>query len=271
MITASTSDADAPAVEEGTLTIGEQRLFYRRLVPHHTAPGPHLVFLHEALGCTAMWHDFPAQVATDTGRPAIVYDRAGYGRSSRMPDQPRDKSYLHREAEIVLPKLLTRLQIDQALLIGHSDGGSIALLAAAACPAKVTGIVTEAAHVFVESITRQGIREALASYEPQGLEKRLTRYHGDRTRGLFCAWADTWLSAAFQDWNIEDYLGRIRCPALIIQGLEDQYGSPRQVEAIVAGIGPRATPLFIPGCGHIPHREAPGRVRGAIAKFVAAL
>jgi pimeloyl-ACP methyl ester carboxylesterase len=272
MNTESTSAAEAPAVEENFMALGKERLFYRRLIPGPTtpAPGPTLVFLHEALGCTAMWHDFPAQVATDTGRPAIVYDRAGYGRSSRMSDRPRDKSYLHREAEMVLPELLTRLQIDQALLIGHSDGGSIALLAAAACPAKVAGIVTEAAHVFVESITRQGIREALASYEPRGLEKRLARYHGDRTRGLFGAWADTWLSSAFRDWNIEDCLGRIRCPALVIQGLEDQYGSPRQVEAIVAGIGPQATPLLIPGCGHRPHREAPGRVRAAIAKFVAA-
>jgi pimeloyl-ACP methyl ester carboxylesterase len=135
----------------------------------------------------------------------------------------------------------------------------------------VAGIVTEAAHVFVESITREGIREALASYEPHGLEKRLARYHGDRAHDLFFAWADTWLSPGFQDWNIENCLGRIQCPALIIQGLEDQYGSPRQVNSIVAGIGPHAVPLFISGCGHAPHRDAPRRVRRAIAEFVGAL
>ena len=273
MNTESTSAAEAPAVEEGLFALGQQRLFYRRLIPggDTTDSGPTLVFLHEALGCTAMWHDFPAQVVNDTGLPAIIYDRAGYGNASRMPDHPRDKTYLHREAEIVLPQLLAGLGIDRALLIGHSDGGSIALLAAAACPEKVAGIVTEAAHVFVESITRQGIREALASYEPRSLEKRLARYHGDRTRGLFRAWAETWLSAAFRDWNIENCLGRIQCPALIIQGVEDQYGSPRQVEAIVAGIGPPATALLIPGCGHIPHRDTPGRVRQAIVEFVTAL
>lgn len=273
MNTKSTSAAEAPAVEEGFFEIGKQRLFYRRLIPAGTStdPGPTLVFLHEALGCTAMWHDFPAQVVNDTGLPAIVYDRAGYGNSSRMPDHARDKTYLHREAEIVLPQLLAGLRINHALLVGHSDGGSIALLAAAAGPEKVAGIITEAAHVFVESITRQGIREALASYEPRGLEKRLARYHGDRTRGLFHAWADTWLSTAFRDWNIENSLGRIQCPALVIQGVEDPYGSRRQVDAIVAGIGPCATALLIPDCGHIPHRDAPGRVRRAIAEFAASL
>jgi pimeloyl-ACP methyl ester carboxylesterase len=269
----SPSTADVMVLEEGTLEMKEHCLFYRRLRPRDTktASDTALVFLHEALGCTAMWHDFPAQVARDTRMPAIIYDRAGYGRSSRSPYRPRDRSYLHCEAQVVLPQLLERLQVDQAILIGHSDGGSIALLAAAACPDKVAGIVTEAAHVFVESITRGGIREALAAYEPHGLEKRLARYHGDRAQDLFFAWADTWLSPGFQDWNIENCLGRIQCPALIIQGLEDQYGSPRQVNSIVAGIGTHAVPLFIPGCGHAPHRDAPRRVRRAIAEFVATL
>ena len=269
----SSSTVDAMALEEGSFEMKEQRLFFRRLTPRDPAAAPStaLVFLHEALGGTAMWHDFPAQVAKDTRLPTIIYDRAGYGRSSRLPYRPRDKSYLHHEAQVVLPQLLERLQVGRAILIGHSDGGSIALLAAAACPDKVAGIVTEAAHVFVEPITREGIREALAAYEPHGLEKRLARYHGDRAQGLFYAWADTWLSPGFQDWNIENCLGRIRCPALIIQGREDQYGSPRQVDAIVAGIGAQAVPLLIPGSGHAPHRDDPPRVRRAIAEFAAPL
>jgi pimeloyl-ACP methyl ester carboxylesterase len=268
----ATSTADDVEIEESTLDIRDQQLFYRRLTPRGNAAqsAPTLVFLHEALGCAAMWHDFPTQVARDTGLPAIVYDRAGYGRSSRLPDGPRDNLYLHHEAQVVLPQVLKRLPADPAVLVGHSDGGSIALLAAA-CSDKVVGIVTEAAHVFVEPVTRQGIRDAVAAYEPQDLEKKLARYHGDRTRGLFFAWADTWLSPAFRDWNIEDCLGRIRCPALIVQGLEDQYGSRRQVEAIAAGIGAHAIPLLIPGCGHAPHRDAPGRVRRAIAEFVRGL
>ena len=267
------SAASGPlAIQEGALTIRHQRLFYRRMVSPRYAPDtkPHLVFLHEALGCTAMWHDFPAKVAYDTGLPTIVYDRSGYGRS---PDQrpPRGKDYLHREAQKVLPRLLEYLQIERAILIGHSDGGSIALLSAAACPDRIAGIVTEAAHVFVESLTLEGIRETVAAYETRRLEQRLARYHGAKGRKLFFAWADTWQSASFRSWNIENCLGMIQCPALIIQGREDPYGSARQVESIVTGIGAQATPMFIPACGHAPHRDRPESVREAIAAFVAPL
>lgn len=265
-------------VQDDIVALGAQRLFCRRLTPGRGGadPGPTLVFLHEALGCTAMWHDFPDRVARATGLPALIYDRAGHGRSSAVspgtPDKgARDKAYLHVEAEVVLPHLLERLHIDAALLVGHSDGGSIALLAAAACPARIVGIVTEAAHVFVETLTRQGVRKTLAAYEERDLEARLARYHGDQTRTLFFAWAHTWLSPSFRGWNIEARLGRIRCPALVIQGTADPYGTPRQVEAIVAGIGPRAAPLLIPGGGHTPHREAPDLVRDAIAEFAAPL
>ena len=255
--------------QEGLLTIQHQRLFYRRMA----APGfklntqPHLVFLHEGLGCTAMWHDFPARVASDTGLPCVIYDRSGHGQSSGHAP-PRDKRYLHIEAQDILPQLLDSLQIDRAILIGHSDGGSIALLTAAACPERIAGIVTEAAHVFVEPLTLEGIRETVAAYEPRHLEQRLTRYHGSKARNLFFAWADTWQSPSFRRWNIEDCLGRIQCPTLVIQGREDPYGSARQVESIVNGIGPQATPLLIPRCGHAPHRDTPERVREAIAQFV---
>ena len=254
--------------EEGTLRMNRQPLYYRRLVPLPKRPhrGPALVFLHEALGCTAMWHAFPARVAAATGLSAVSFDRAGYGRSPRTP-RPRTKDYLQREAESVLPRVLEALGIQHAILVGHSDGGSIALLAAAALPRTVVGIVTEAAHVFVEPITRAGIRTALAAFAPRQLEQRLARYHGARTRALFFAWADTWLSETFRDWNIEACLARIRCPALVIQGRDDPYGSEAQVRAIVAGIGPGARALLLPACGHIPHRSAPGKVCDAIAAF----
>lgn len=256
-------------IQEETLTIRRQRLFYRRLAPLRLGAGttPHLVFLHEGLGCTAMWHDFPDQVVTDTGLPGIVYDRTGHGRS-QINHRPRDKHYLHVEAQDILPRLLEHLQIERAILIGHSDGGSIALLAAAACPDRIAGIVTEAAHVFVEPLTLQGIRETVAAYEPRHLEQRLARYHGTKARGLFFAWADTWQSASFRNWNIEDCLGGIQCPALVIQGRDDPYGSPRQVQSIVAGIGSQATAMLIPACGHAPHRDTPEPVREAIAEFV---
>ena len=145
------------------------------------------------------------------------------------------------------------------------------MLAAAACPERIAGIVTEAAHVFVEPITLEGIRDAVSAYEARNLEQRLTRYHGTKTRSLFYAWAETWLSDPFRQWNIEDCLGKIQCPALIIQGREDPYGSDRQVQAIVDGIGRQAKPVHIDACGHAPHRDAPQRVRTAITAFAAAL
>lgn len=259
------------SIQEGTLAIRRQHLFYRRVappVPSGSDPKPSLVFLHEGLGCTAMWHDFPACVVRDTGLPAIAYDRLGYGRSSGAP-HPRDKHYLHQEAQAVLPRVLDDLQVERAILVGHSDGGSIALLAAAA-GGKIAGIITEAAHVFVEPITIEGIREAVAAYGPRHLEQRLARYHGAKARELFFAWSDTWLSESFQNWNIEDCLDRITCPALVMQGRADPYGSERQVRSIVAGIGPRARAMLLPG-GHALHRDAPELVRRAIADFVETL
>ena len=260
------------AIHEGRVTIQDQQLFYRQMVDQGLNPSrkSHLVFLHEGLGCTAMWHDFPTLVAGDTGLPCVVYDRSGYGRSSRH-SSPRDERYLHIEAQDILPRLLDLLQIERAILIGHSDGGSIALLTAAACPERIAGIVTEAAHVFVEPITLEGIRDTVAAYDPRHLEQRLARYHGEKARELFFAWADTWQSSSFRNWNIEDCLGMIQCPALIIQGRDDPYGSVRQVESIVSGIGSQATPLLIPNCGHAPHRDVPGQVRDAINDFVASL
>lgn len=258
--------------EEGVLAVDAQPLYYRRLAPRSSGPllGPSIVFLHEALGCTAMWHDFPARVAGDTGLASVSYDRSGYGRSHDTPHR-KGKDYLHREAEVVLPRVLERLGIERAILVGHSDGGSIALLAAAALPQVIVGIVTEAAHVFVESVTLAGIRETQAAYAPRRLEKRLARYHGGKARDLFRAWAATWLSESFRDWNIEACLKRIRCPALVIQGRNDPYGTRQQVGAIVDGIGPRARPLLLSDCGHTPHRTAPAEVRQAIAAFSAEL
>jgi len=260
-------------VDEGRLQVAEQALYYRRITAVDATPSgraPSLVLLHEGLGCTAMWHDFPAALAGATQHSVVSYDRWGYGRSPKR-STPWQKNYLHVEAQDVLPQVLEELGINNAVLVGHSDGGSIALLAAAACPQKITAIVTEAAHVFVESITLQGIRQTVRLFGQRQLERRLAGYHGDKAFVVFRTWADTWLSPSFRDWNIEDCLGRVQCPALIIQGREDNYGTARQVESIVAGIGPKAQPMFIPECGHAPHRDAPEHVRDAIVEFVSAL
>ncbi|MDJ0856870.1 MAG: alpha/beta hydrolase [Desulfobacterales bacterium] len=239
------------------------------LTPVDRAPveGPWLVFLHEGLGCTAMWHDFPHRLANATQTPALVYDRRGYGRSGPRR-RPPGVDYLQEEAETILPALLAHFGIGTALLIGHSDGGTIALHFASRFRQRVIGVIAEAAHVFVESVTLEGIQVAVEAFEHGGLRDQLSRYHGAHTRDMFYHWADVWRSEAFRNWNIEACLPHIRCAVLVIQGLEDRYGTIRQVDAITNGIGTRARRYLIPSCGHTPHREAPRRTLAAMRRFI---
>ena len=233
-------------------------------------PGEILLFLHEGLGSIAQWRDFPQALCRATGLPAVVYERWGYGGADPL-DAPRTVRYLHEEALRSLPEVLRQLRIERSILIGHSDGGSIALIFSSAWPEKVRGIITEAAHVFVEEVTLAGIREAVRAYAASDLPERLSRYHGGNTDGAFRGWSDIWLSPAFREWNIEDCLAGVRCPVLAIQGQDDEYGTPAQVAAIVRGVSGPAEPLLVPGCGHIPHHQARGRVLDAMARFVRAL
>lgn len=256
---------------EECVTIGAASIHVHRLRPSpesHSAGRPTLVFLHDSLGCVETWRDFPQALAERAGLDAVVYDRQGYGRSSPFGPAPRTLQYLDEEAG-VLRALLDRLEIGSAILFGHSDGGSIALIGAAVYPTRVAAVMTEGAHVFVEDITLQGIRDARVSLGTTDLAERLARYHGDKVPALASAWIDTWLSPSFRSWNIERYLPAIRCPVLAIQGEEDEFGTVDQVNAIVAGVGARAEPLMIPGVGHTPHREAREAVLDAAAAFIA--
>jgi pimeloyl-ACP methyl ester carboxylesterase len=246
-----------------------RELAVERLEPDGGGKGPVLVFLHEGLGCIALWRDVPARCCERLGFPAIVYDRQGHGRSD-PPDGPRTMRYLHEEAEEQLPALLDALGIADAVLIGHSDGGTIALLFAASFPKRVKALVTLAAHVFVEGITIDGIEATVRAYAAGGLGARLERHHGEGTDALFHAWADTWLAPWFRQWNVEDCLPRVTAPVLIMQGVDDRYGTPRQIKAIARGLaGPHRT-LLLPGVGHAPHLEAPDTVVEAVASFVSA-
>ena len=233
-------------------------------------PGETMIFLHEGLGSIAQWRDFPQALCRATGLPAVVYERWGYGSADPL-EGPRTVRYLHDEALRSLPEVMRQLRIDRSILIGHSDGGSIALLFASAWPEKVRGIVTEAAHVFVEEATLAGIREAVKIYASSDLPERLSKYHGGNTEKAFRGWSDIWLSPAFRDWNIEDCLAGVRCPVLAIQGQDDEYGTPAQVSAIVRGVSGPAAPLLVPGCGHIPHHQARKRVLEAMTRFILSL
>jgi pimeloyl-ACP methyl ester carboxylesterase len=258
-------------VEERKVDVLGNELQVRSL----TRPGAHparapvasLVFLHDALGCIELWGNFPERLARRTGLNALVYDRQGHGRSAPF-SRRRTRDYLHEEALQVLPALLARCGIREHILVGHSDGGSIALIAASRLDAGALGAITEAAYVFVEEATLEGVREGVRAYETTNVREKLARYHGDKVEALHRAWSETWLSPGFRDWNIEDRLPSIRCPVLAIQGAEDQYGTAAQVHAIVRQVSGPSRASIIPGCGHTPHRQATQRVEDEMAAFV---
>lgn len=228
---------------------------------------PVLVFLHEGLGCIELWRDFPETVCLSTGCAGIVYDRKGYG-GSDVYKEPWPQNYLSIESTIYLPGLLAACNIDNAILIGHSDGGTIALLTAAISGEHIRGVITEAAHIFVEDLTIDGIRKAVEAFTTANLKDKLARYHQENTETVFHRWADRWLSPKFYNWNIEEYLPRITCPLLVIQGENDEYGTAAQVERIVSQVSGPVKSLRIPNCGHAPHFQAQETVLAEITAFI---
>jgi pimeloyl-ACP methyl ester carboxylesterase len=226
-----------------------------------------LVFLHEGLGSITQWRDFPAKLSTMTGLPALVYERWGHGNSDAI-NTPRNVRYLHDEALISLPDILEQLNINNAILIGHSDGGSIALIYAALHGDKIRGVITEAAHVFVEDVTINGILQAVELYETTDLRNRLYPFHKGNTDLIFRAWADTWLAPWFRTWNIEEYLPHITCPLLVLQGEKDEYGTKAQLESIIKQVNGPVEGLMIPNCGHVPHHQARERVLNEMVCFI---
>lgn len=227
-----------------------------------------IVMLHEGLGSIAMWKDFPERVAELTGCGVLVYSRYGHGKSERLAEK-RNVDFMHHEATVVLPELLARVGIQRPILLGHSDGGSIALIYAGTWPERVRGLVLEAPHVFVEEF---GLRSTVAIrdvYELTELREKLARYH-EHADEMFRGWNEIWLDPQFRDWNLEKYLGAISCPTLVIQGENDEYGTAAHVEAIQRGV-PGAQALILPRCGHSPHRDQAELTLDAAAKFIAGL
>ncbi|GEO41703.1 alpha/beta hydrolase [Skermanella aerolata] len=231
--------------------------------------GPVLVFLHEGLGSIELWRDFPGRIAEATGLPALVYSRHGYGRSDPLTGK-RPLRYLHHEALEVLPAVLDACGVADPILIGHSDGASIALLAAGAGVVPVRGAVVMAPHVFVEDITIAGIEKAATAWKEGGLARALARYHTD-PEGAFRGWNEAWLSPEFRAWNIEEYLPSIRCPLLAIQGVDDEYATLAQIDAIERQVTGPFERQDLADCRHTPWRDQPDPVAAAIAHFVASL
>ncbi|MGH7661730.1 MAG: alpha/beta fold hydrolase [Vulcanimicrobiaceae bacterium] len=225
-----------------------------------------IVLLHEGLGAAGAWGDFPQLLRAATGRSIVAYSRAGYGRST-VVREPFDVAYMHREADAVLPVLLDRLEIPHAVLFGHSDGGSIALIFAAHEPERVDALILEAPHVFVEDLTVESIAEISRRYPDDArLRRGLARYHEDPDLA-FKRWNEIWLSPPFRQWNITDLLRGIRAPALVLQGRDDEYGTLAQVDAITKAL-PQAETALLDGCGHAPHRDAREQVLALTASFV---
>jgi pimeloyl-ACP methyl ester carboxylesterase len=228
---------------------------------------PTLVFLHDSLGCITVWRDFPDRLAAALGCDALVYDRRGYGASSPFAPEPRTPRYLEDEAD-VLARVLDACGVREAVLFGHSDGGSIALVAAARAPERVRALVAEGAHVFVEERTLAGIRAARETLRTTDLRERLRWHHGERTDAVTSAWIDVWLSPDFRAWNIERYLPSVRCPVLVVQGTDDEYGTPEQVRAIAEGVAGPVSSHLVAGVGHTPHRAAADEVVRVTTAFL---
>jgi pimeloyl-ACP methyl ester carboxylesterase len=231
---------------------------------------PTLVFLHEGLGTIAVWGDFPDALCHATGCPGVIYERPGYGASDLRP-LPWPADVLEQEAEIVLPALLDALRIDRPVLIGHSDGGTIALLYAAACPDRVGALITLAAHVVLDELTLAGVLALERSWREGDLRSKLERIHGPRADALFRGWSGLWLDPARRAWSIIDRLPPIICPVLAIQGADDEYGLPAQLDAIVNGVAGPAQRMLVPDCAHDPHHQARTVVLERVARFVRSL
>ena len=246
------------------VAVGSRRIEYERVAVTR-ADRPMLVFLHEGLGSVAMWRDFPSRVAHATSCNALVYSRYGYGRSEPLREA-RTVGYMHDEALATLPELLDQLAIDRPILVGHSDGASIALIYAGGAGRPVGGLVLMAPHVLVEDISIKSIAAAKVTFETSDLRAKLARYHAD-VDSAFWGWNRIWLHPDFRRWNIEDFLPRISCPVIAMQGEDDEYGSMEQLARIGRQVADVEL-LTLKDCRHSPHRDQPEAVIEAITFFV---
>lgn len=245
--------------------VGEQRLEVQRIAGARREPT--LVFLHEGLGSVALWKDFPERVVRRTGLPAVVYSREGYGRSAPR-SAPLPPDFMQRHAREALPVLLDELGVKRALLVGHSDGASIAIVHATMQSHRAMGLVLMAPHLFVEDLSIRSIEAARQAFAETDLRERLGRYHDDPEHA-FRGWNDVWLSPGFRPFDIQEEMRRVTVPSLVIQGRDDEYGTSAQYEAAARLGAGRVDLLVLDDCGHAPHRDRPRATLDAIATFAA--
>ena len=251
--------------DAGMLDLGDQQLEYRWVGPRPNA-APTLVLLHEGLGCVGLWGDFPEQLATATGLGVFLYSRAGYGASSTIA-LPRPINYMDPEAKAVLPRVLQAIGFQRGLLIGHSDGASIATIYAGSTEDhRISGLVLIAPHFFAEEMGLAAIAQAKVAFESGDLRQRLARWH-QNVDAAFKGWNGAWLDPGFRAWDITDALAYIRVPVAIIQGVDDQYGTQRQIAVAEEQCYCPVEVTLLDGVQHAPQRESPDRVAQVIAEF----
>jgi len=250
---------------QGFLDLGAVRLEYRMIGPRPDG-APVIVMLHEGLGCVGLWGEFPDRLAAATGAGVFAYSRAGYGRSSPA-NLPRPLTFMHDEARDVLPRLFAAIGFRRGLLLGHSDGASIAAIHAGSVQDhRVRGLVLIAPHFLTEDMGIAEISRARAAYATSDLRAKLARWHDD-VDNAFKGWNDAWLDPDFRNWNITDALAYIRVPILIVQGERDHYGTARQIEVALQECTCPVDVALLPGIGHAPHREAPAAILRVVSDF----
>lgn len=266
-VSISSSPVSGPwATEHRFLAVAGRRMHFELIEPGLS--GPPIVFLHEGLGSIELWRDFPTDVVAGARRPGLVYSRQGNGWSSPLAS-PRQPDYMHEEALVVLPDLVGELVESPPILVGHSDGASIALIYAGAGH-PVSGLVLIAPHVFFEEEGLRSIRSIRASFPETDLPEKMAKYHTD-PEATFFGWSDIWLHPEFRSWNIEEYVSAISSSTLVIQGDQDEYGTMKQLDVIDSNLPSPALRLVVEGAGHSPHLSHPEPVTATVVDFIAGL
>ena len=251
----------------GFISVQGKQLEYQFFLPTQISNGAVIVLLHEGLGSISLWRDFPQLLADKTGHRVLAYSRYGYGNSEAASGF--GFSYMHDEGLHSLPELLSKLDMNHPIILGHSDGASISLIAAGGSSIMPKGVIVMAPHVMVEQICFDAIDAASKAYLSTDLKSKLGKYHAD-VDSAFLGWSGAWLSPEFKNWNIEEYLPKIQCPVLAIQGFEDEYGTMAQIDTIQQSCqsAPFVDTLKIQNCRHSPHKDHPEVILDAIQSFI---
>lgn len=243
------------------------QLFIRQWTIDGSSAAP-MILLHDSLGSVEQWRNFPEALASKTSRNVIAYDRLGFGKSSGRTS-PADASFIDQEAQVYLPAIVAALGLRHYILVGHSVGGGMALVAAAILGNHCAAVITESAQAFVEERTLSGIREARKAFESEAQFAKLTKWHGERAKWVLAAWTDVWLDPAFRGWSLDPYLGKVHCPVLAMHGDADEFGSCEFPRRIAQGVGGLARMEILAPCGHVPHRERESDVLALVQSFLA--